>query len=172
MFMSSPLLNREVTAVAKDLLQNYKLGSHEGTTDVLNIGYSLTPYPYGRAADKRAGDHGRLREARPRPRRALLRHRQKHRTRRRQSSVLSRPTPPRPQRRRDEGGMEDTLRRGIFRHVRRCRCSTSILWRSTATATTSPPITTGIYISTTNCSRAGAKHRGSTRRGKRSSLPA
>lgn len=54
MFMSSPLLNREVTAVAKDLLQNYKLGSHEGTTDVLNIGYSLTPYPYGRAADKRA----------------------------------------------------------------------------------------------------------------------
>lgn len=53
MFMTSPLLNSEVTLVASDMLRTQKLGSHEGITDVLNIGYSLTPYPYGRAADKR-----------------------------------------------------------------------------------------------------------------------
>lgn len=53
MFMASPLVNSEVTAVACDLLNAGRLGSHEGGTDVLNVGYSLTTYPYGRNSDKR-----------------------------------------------------------------------------------------------------------------------
>ncbi len=53
MFLASPMLNSEVTSVVGDLLEAQRLGSRENTTDVINIGYSLTPYPYGRAADKR-----------------------------------------------------------------------------------------------------------------------
>lgn len=53
MFLASPLVNREVTEVATDILRTQKLGTHEGTTDVLNIGYTLNPYPFGRQSDKR-----------------------------------------------------------------------------------------------------------------------
>lgn len=53
MFLASPLVNREVTSVATDLLKGNKIGQSEEGVDVLNIGYSLTPYPYGRNADKR-----------------------------------------------------------------------------------------------------------------------
>lgn len=53
MFMASPLMNREVTTVATDLLTNVRIGRSEEGVDVLNIGYSVTPYPYGRNADKR-----------------------------------------------------------------------------------------------------------------------
>lgn len=53
MFLSSPFANREVTAVACDLLNAGKLGTHEAGVDVLNVGYSLAGYPYGRNSDKR-----------------------------------------------------------------------------------------------------------------------
>lgn len=53
MFLQSPLANREVTAVAGELLKNNHIGAHEEGIDVLNIGYTLTPYAYGRNADKR-----------------------------------------------------------------------------------------------------------------------
>ena len=53
MFEASPLLNREITALATDLLKKQKLGSRPGSTDVLNIAYVLQPFPYGKQTDKR-----------------------------------------------------------------------------------------------------------------------
>ncbi len=53
MFMNSPLVNREVTTVAADLLSTLRVGQHEGVTDVLNLGYSLRPYNYGKSTDTR-----------------------------------------------------------------------------------------------------------------------
>ena len=53
MFMSSPLVNREVSTVAADLLSTLRVGQHEGVTDVLNLAYTLQPYNYGKSADNR-----------------------------------------------------------------------------------------------------------------------
>lgn len=53
MFMASPMVNREVTALATDLVRSQKLGTREGVTDVLSLGYTLQPFPYGKSADKR-----------------------------------------------------------------------------------------------------------------------
>lgn len=53
MFMASPLVNREVTTLAGELLTNVRIGRSEQGVDVLNIGYTLNTYPYGRNADKR-----------------------------------------------------------------------------------------------------------------------
>ena len=53
MFANSPLVNTEVSAVATDLINNLKVGSHPGVTDVLNIGYTLEPYRYGKNPDNR-----------------------------------------------------------------------------------------------------------------------
>lgn len=53
MFMASPLVNREVSAVAADLLSTLRVGQHEGVTDVLSLAYTLQPYNYGKATDKR-----------------------------------------------------------------------------------------------------------------------
>lgn len=53
MFMASPLLNREITALASELIRTQKLGTHEGVTDVLNIAYHIEAYPYGKSDDKR-----------------------------------------------------------------------------------------------------------------------
>ncbi len=53
MFMSSPMANREVTSIAGDLIGSQRMGTHEGVTDVLNIAYNLTPYPYGKNKDTR-----------------------------------------------------------------------------------------------------------------------
>lgn len=53
MFMTSPMVNTEVTAVATGLLDSGRLGQRGQGTDVLNIGYTLTTYLYGRNADKR-----------------------------------------------------------------------------------------------------------------------
>lgn len=53
MFAASPLLNREVTNVAGELIVNQKLGQHPGVTDVINIAYTLQPFTYGKSADKR-----------------------------------------------------------------------------------------------------------------------
>lgn len=53
MFASSPMFNREVTALAGELINNQHLGTHEGVTDVLNLAYTLEPFAYGKSADKR-----------------------------------------------------------------------------------------------------------------------
>lgn len=52
MFLNSPLVNKEITDVALDLIGTQRLGRH-GTTDVLNIAYTLNPYTYGRNPDNR-----------------------------------------------------------------------------------------------------------------------
>lgn len=53
MFAASPMVNREVTTVALDLLQSMRIGNHEGVTDVLNLAYTLQPYNYGKNPDNR-----------------------------------------------------------------------------------------------------------------------
>ncbi len=53
MFLNSPLANNEITDVALDLIGTQRLGQHHGTTDVLNIAYTLNPYIYGRNPDNR-----------------------------------------------------------------------------------------------------------------------
>ena len=53
MFVASPLLSREITNLATDLIVNQKLGKQEGVTDVLNISYNLLPFNYGKSTDKR-----------------------------------------------------------------------------------------------------------------------
>lgn len=53
MFAASPMVNREVTNVALDLLQSMRIGDHEGVTDVLNLAYTLQPYNYGKNPDNR-----------------------------------------------------------------------------------------------------------------------
>lgn len=53
MFVASPMFNREVTSVVSELIANQRLGSHDGVTDVLNVGYRLEPFDYGKSADKR-----------------------------------------------------------------------------------------------------------------------
>lgn len=53
MFLASPLVNKEITDVALDLIGTQRLGQHKGTTDVLNIAYTLNPYTYGRNPDNR-----------------------------------------------------------------------------------------------------------------------
>ena len=53
MFMASPLVNREVSAVAADLLSTLRVGQHEGVTDVLSLAYTLQAYNYGKATDNR-----------------------------------------------------------------------------------------------------------------------
>lgn len=53
LFTASPLVNREVSAVASDILSTLRVGRHEGVTDVLSVGYSLLPYTYGKNPDNR-----------------------------------------------------------------------------------------------------------------------
>ena len=45
-FAASPLGNREVTDVAIDLINGLNLGSNAGSTDMLNVAYTLAPYKY------------------------------------------------------------------------------------------------------------------------------
>lgn len=53
MFTASPLVNREVTSVAADMLGSLRIGQHEDVTDVLSLGYTLRPYTFGKATDTR-----------------------------------------------------------------------------------------------------------------------
>lgn len=53
MFAASPLINREVTNVAADLLATLRVGQHEGVTDVLSVAYRLLPFDYGKNTDSR-----------------------------------------------------------------------------------------------------------------------
>lgn len=51
-FLASPLAGRETTQAAADYIASLSLGNR-GVVDVLNLGYDVTPYPYGREADVR-----------------------------------------------------------------------------------------------------------------------
>jgi hypothetical protein len=51
-FKSSPLVNIEVTDLAKDYITTMNLGEHDGT-DMLNIALTLTPYEYAKSAEAR-----------------------------------------------------------------------------------------------------------------------
>lgn len=51
-FKASPLVNTAVTALATDYLTSLKLGARE-STDMLNLAYTVAPYPYTRDADSR-----------------------------------------------------------------------------------------------------------------------
>ena len=53
MFMSSPMMNAEVTDIALDLVERLNIGRHQGVTDVLNLKYTLLPYQYGKNPDSR-----------------------------------------------------------------------------------------------------------------------
>ncbi len=51
-FIASPKANTEVTDLAVEYITSSTTGTR-GVTDMLNLGYSLTPYPYGKNADTR-----------------------------------------------------------------------------------------------------------------------
>lgn len=53
MFASTPLLNTEITALAREHLRQLKLGTHEGGVDVLNIAYSIPTFTFSKSADTR-----------------------------------------------------------------------------------------------------------------------
>lgn len=51
-YKNSPMVNRDITAMAADYLKTLALGKREAT-DMLSLGYTLQPYIYGREADAR-----------------------------------------------------------------------------------------------------------------------
>ncbi|MCI5978451.1 MAG: alkaline phosphatase family protein [Bacteroidales bacterium] len=51
-FRSSPLVNTEITQIATELINTLKLGTHDGA-DMLNIAYTLQPYPFSKSAENR-----------------------------------------------------------------------------------------------------------------------
>lgn len=51
-FIATPLANREVTDIAADYIRQLSLGKSENI-DMLNLAYTLSPYPYGKDADNR-----------------------------------------------------------------------------------------------------------------------
>lgn len=53
-FIASPLVNVEVTDVAIDIINDLNLGASPGTTDMLNVAYTLAPYRYSTDNDTRA----------------------------------------------------------------------------------------------------------------------
>lgn len=53
MFKASACVNDEVTSVASEYITSLSLGTRHGLVDMINIAYTLTPYPYSRTADSR-----------------------------------------------------------------------------------------------------------------------
>lgn len=51
-YIASPLVNREVTTIASDYIRQLNLGKSDNL-DMLNIAYTLSPYPYGKDTDNR-----------------------------------------------------------------------------------------------------------------------
>lgn len=51
-FAASPKINTEVTDIADEYIRNMQLGTHDGT-DVLNVAYTLKPYPYVKGTENR-----------------------------------------------------------------------------------------------------------------------
>ena len=51
-YKKSPMVNADITSMAADYLTSFSLGKRE-YTDMLNLGYTLQPYAYGREADVR-----------------------------------------------------------------------------------------------------------------------
>ncbi len=52
-YKASPIANGDITSMAEDYIRIFSLGKRE-STDMLSLGYTLHPYPYGREADTRA----------------------------------------------------------------------------------------------------------------------
>lgn len=52
-FIGSPLANTEITQIANEYLTTLGLGQKEGTTDMLNIAYTLQPYEFSRTPESR-----------------------------------------------------------------------------------------------------------------------
>lgn len=67
MLANSPLLNSEITALAREHIRTLKLGTHPDGTDVLNIAYSLRPFKFAKTADTRFEALRLVHAARPRP---------------------------------------------------------------------------------------------------------
>lgn len=53
-FAASALANTEVTDVAIDLISDLNLGAKPGETDMLNVAYTLAPFPYVQGSDAKA----------------------------------------------------------------------------------------------------------------------
>lgn len=51
-FAGSPLINNEITDIAKEYIKNLKLGSHDGA-DFLNIAYTIQPYDWSKTSENR-----------------------------------------------------------------------------------------------------------------------
>lgn len=51
-FKASPMVNREITDIATDYITAARLGQRQ-VTDMLNVAYTVAPYPYSRDADNR-----------------------------------------------------------------------------------------------------------------------
>lgn len=51
-FAASPLVNNEITQIATEVMNTLQLGSHDGA-DMLNVAYTLQPYPYSKNTDTR-----------------------------------------------------------------------------------------------------------------------
>lgn len=51
-FKASPLINTEITQLATDYINALQLGAHDGT-DMLNVAYTLQPYPFSKTAENR-----------------------------------------------------------------------------------------------------------------------
>lgn len=53
MLKNSPAVNAEVTSMAISHLDNLKLGSHEGGSDILSLAYTVEPFAYSKNTDNR-----------------------------------------------------------------------------------------------------------------------
>lgn len=51
-FVATPLVNREITDLATDYIKQLSLGKSENI-DMLNLAFTLSPYPYGKDTDNR-----------------------------------------------------------------------------------------------------------------------
>lgn len=51
-FMSTPLLNREITQVASEIIETPDFGHHDGV-DIINIAYTIAPFTDSKSADTR-----------------------------------------------------------------------------------------------------------------------
>ncbi len=53
MLAATPLLNTEITTLAREHLRQLKLGEHPGGVDVLNVAYSIPTFTFSKSADTR-----------------------------------------------------------------------------------------------------------------------
>lgn len=53
MLAATPLLNTEITALAREHMRSLRLGTHSGGTDVLNIAYTIPDFTFAKSSDTR-----------------------------------------------------------------------------------------------------------------------